>query len=246
MFTQAHFTMITRPTFFLLCLAALSATATLHAQTTLADWTFETSQPSTAGPFTAEISNNGTTAATGSHAGASTYSSPAGNGSSHSFSSTNWQVGDYYQFQLSATGYSNLTLSYDQTSSNTGPGMFSLLYSTDGVNFTQFGSNYTVLANASPNTPWTSTSYNSAYTMTDNLSSISALDSASTIYFRVQDATTTSANGGTTASGGTDRVDNFTVSGTAAVPEPTVSAALGAGAALMLLAARRKGLVNIA
>src|ERR1700742_1621680 len=49
----------------------------------IADWTFETSQPVTAGPYSPEI---GAGSASGSHAGASTYSTPAGNGSAHSYS----------------------------------------------------------------------------------------------------------------------------------------------------------------
>src|SRR5277367_2253104 len=89
---------------------------------TLADWTFETSLPTTAGPFTPESGlNMGTSQATGSHAGAATYSSPSGNGSTRSFSSTTWAVGDYYQFTTSTVGYSAVQFQFDQTSSNTGP-----------------------------------------------------------------------------------------------------------------------------
>jgi hypothetical protein len=98
------------------------------ANTILADWTFETSQPAatdstTAGPYAAESGVYGSSSkASGNHAGSATdYSSPAGNGSSHSFSANTWAVGDYWQFQGSSTGYQDITLSFDQTSSNTGP-----------------------------------------------------------------------------------------------------------------------------
>ena len=123
--------------------AVLSASAA-HA-TTIATWTFETSQPGVVdGPaapgagiyitnITAEV---GTGTASGLHAGAATYSSPAGNGSSHSFSGNTWAVGDFYQFAVSTVGAQNIQVSYDQTSSGTGPGQFYLAYSTDGVNFT--------------------------------------------------------------------------------------------------------------
>ena len=84
----------------------------------IADWTFETSQPATAGPFSPET---GAGSATGSHAGAAVYSTPAGNGSSHSFSSNTWAVGDYYQYQVSTTGLDDISIQFDQTSSNTGP-----------------------------------------------------------------------------------------------------------------------------
>src|SRR5262245_54423391 len=58
----------------------------------IASWTFETTQPAgtaaNIGPLAAEI---GTGSATGHHASATTvYSSPAGNGSAHSFSSNMW------------------------------------------------------------------------------------------------------------------------------------------------------------
>jgi hypothetical protein len=111
---------------------AAPATADIVAQ-----WTFETSQPASAGPFSPEL---GSGSAGGFHVGASTYSSPVGNGSAHSFSSNNWQVGDYYQFTAATTGYQNIHLSWDQRSSISGPGYFDLRYSTDGSNFTTFTS----------------------------------------------------------------------------------------------------------
>lgn len=204
--------------FLLIAVAASLLTTGLQAQTTtIADWTFETSQPTTAGPLSPEV---GAGAATGFHAGTTTYSTPAGNGSSHSFSSTNWAVGDYYQFSVSTLNLQDLQLSFDQTSSNTGPKDFELEYSTNGTTFTNVAS-YSVLANASPNPVWNSTTSSSLYTTTEDLSSITALDNDATVYFRLVDADTTSANGGTVASGGTDRVDNFVVSGIAATPEPS-------------------------
>ena len=202
----------------------------------IADWTFETSQPTTAGPLSPEI---GSGSATGSHSGASTYSSPAGNASTHSFSSTNWATGDYYQFSASSTGFQGITFSYDQTSSNTGPGNFQLEYSTDGAVFTNVGSTTTVLANAAPNTAWNPAGTRQAnFTFTSDLSGITALDNQATIFFRIADATTTSANGGTTASGGTDRVDNVVISAGTTLPEPTSLAALLLGG--MALTGRRR------
>jgi hypothetical protein len=201
-------------------LAAASAPA--FGQTTLAQWTFETSQPVTAGPFAPEV---GSGSALGSHASTSTvYSTPAGNGSAHSFSSTNWAIGDYYQFEVSTIGVlSGIGVFWDQTSSNTGPGGFKLSYSTNGSTFTDFAS-YSVLANATPNTPWSSSgSPNSAYTFTYDLSSISTLDNQATVYFRLIDNGTVSANGGTIGTAGTDRMDNFTIT---AIPEPSTYALL--------------------
>ena len=129
--------------------AGICLVGTARAQTTIADWTFETSQPgltgSNAGPYSPEM---GSGTATGHHASNSTvYSSPAGNGSSHSFSSTIWAVNDYYQFEVSTLGLGGINISYDQTSSGTGPGNFLLEYSTNGSTFTPFGSQYIVLDN---------------------------------------------------------------------------------------------------
>jgi hypothetical protein len=194
---------------------------------TISQWTFETSQPATAGPFSPEV---GSGSAVGSHAGASTYSSPAGNGSSHSFSSNTWAIGDYYQFSVSTTGLAGIGLSFDQTSSNTGPRDFKLQYSNDGSSYTDYGT-YTVLANGgAPNSSWNATTYQSAYTFSYDLSSITALDNQANIYFRLVDTSTTSANGGTVGTSGTNRVDNVTVT---AVPEPAAMVLALAGALCM-------------
>jgi hypothetical protein len=213
---------------------ALSA-AHLAKADTLADWTFETSVPTTAGPFSPEIGSGSATAV-----GLGTISSPAGNGSTHSFSANTWNVGtSYYQFQVSTLGYNNLSLSYDQASSNTGPGLFNLEYTTDGVNFFTITSGYSVLANASPNPVWNGTTSSGLYSFSYNLSSIAGLNNESVVDFLIVDAGTTSANGGTVASGGTDRVDNVIVTASP-VPEPSTLALCGLGAVGGLLSLRRK------
>ena len=196
---------------------------------TISQWTFETSIPATAGPFSPEV---GSGSALGLHAGAATYSSPAGNGSVHSFSVNTWAVGDYFQFNLGTVGYSGIGLSFDQTSSGTGPRDFSLQYSTDGTTFTPFAS-YAVLANASPNPAWNATTASSLYTQNFDLSGVTSLNNAASIYFRLVNTSTVSAAGGTVAAGGTDRVDNFTVY---VVPEPGSLLAVGG---LVLLAGRK-------
>ncbi|HWB54022.1 MAG TPA: hypothetical protein VG722_07510 [Tepidisphaeraceae bacterium] len=203
---------------------------------TIADWTFETSLPTTAGPFAAEI---GSGSASGHHAGTSTYSSPAGNGSSHSFSSNVWAVGDYYEFSVSTTGLENISVEFDQTSSNTGPKDFNFQYSTDNSSFTTFAS-YSVLANAAPNPAWNATTSSSLYTITENLSTITALNNATTIYIRLTDKDTTSANGGTVATAGTDRVDNVIITGDKIPVVPLPAASTGGLILAGLLAARRR------
>jgi hypothetical protein len=215
-----------------LAVLAIASSFTTRAQT-IAKWTFETSQPTTAGPFAPEIGGGG---ATGSHAGAAVYSHPSGNGSTNSFSSTLWAVGDYYQFQTSTLGFTGISLSYDQTSSNTGPKDYNLQYSTDNILYTTFAS-YSVLANAAPNNTWSPGTVHPEFSFFYDLSSVPALDNQATVYFRLVQADTTSANGGTVGTGGTDRVDNFTV---AVVPEPGSPALFAALGSLMAVSIRRR------
>ncbi len=205
----------------------------------IAGWTFETSSNSitgtslSLGPLAADV---GSGSASGTHASAATWSHPAGNGSPSSLSVNTWAIGDYFQFNLSTIGFSGIQLSFDQTGSGTGPGVFGLFYSVNGSSYAQFGGNYNVLPNAAPNPTWNATTYNSIYTSTFNLSSITALNNASAVSFRLVDMSTTSAAGGTVAAGGTGRVDNFVVS----VPEPSTLVLAGLGGAASLLAFRRK------
>ena len=179
----------------------------------IAQWTFQTSVPITAGPHAPEV---GFGSGLGFHAGASTYSNPTGNGSTESFSSNNWVIGDYYQFQIATTNYTDINISFDHISSGTGPRDFIVQYSTDGSIFTTFGGTggtYVVIENAGANT-WASGSHNANSYYAVDLSSITALNNQATVYFRLVDNSTTSTNGGIVASGGTSRVDNFTVTGT--------------------------------
>ncbi len=210
-----------------------------HAQTILTQFTFETSAPTTAGPFAAET---GTGSALGVHAGAATYSSPAGNGSTHSFSSNTWAVGDYYQFSL-ATGASGIYVQFSAVSSTTGPGSFALIYSTNGgTNFTLTTTNpYAVTATPSFGT----TTQQVADIKSFDLSGVAALMNANVI-FRLVDTSTTTPGGATVATTGTSRVDDFTVSTggftMAMAPEPSSYATAACGIALLCVTLRlRRG-----
>ena len=224
------------------CLLGVLATGALteaRAATTIADWTFQTSAPITAGPFNPEV---GSGSASVSHAGSTAVSSPAGNGSSHSFSSTDWAIGDFYQVEVSTIGFQGVTLTFDQTSSSTGPANFQLEYSTDGTSFTSFGSAYTVQPNQNPPNPvWNATTSSLIYTSTVDLSSISALNDTSTVFLRFADSSTAAAGtaGGVVATSGTDRMDNIIVSASP-VPEPTTLTLLAVGGVGALFAARRR------
>lgn len=213
--------------------AGLAATANADD---LARWTFETSQPATAGPHLAEAGvYSGLSQASGSHAGAATYSTPTGNGSARSYSSNTWAIGDYYQFTTSTLGYSGISITLDQTSSNTGPRDFVIQWSIDGSSFTNLGSQYSVLANAAPNNVWTAGTPRPEFNI-GNFTGPAALDNKATVYFRVRMNTNTSANGGSVAAGGTDRVDNVVISGT--VPTPGTMGLMGL-AGLVSLRRRR-------
>ena len=201
----------------------------------MAQWTFETSQPATSGPFAAENGIfAGASQASGFHVSptATTYSLPPGAGSAHSFSSKNWAQGDYYQFTTSTLGYNDVTVSFEAAGSSTGPKNFQIAYSLDGSSFTVLD-DYIVPVNDSPNTPW-SAGMNitdvAPYTFSFDFSTTSALNDQSLVYFRLIDNGTASINGGTVSSGGSSRVDDFTISAsriptgpgsTVSVPEPS-------------------------
>ena len=197
----------------------------------ITQWTFETSIPTTSGPLTPEVGTGSAISNTGG-----TFSNPAGNGTAESWSSTAWDVGDYFQFQTSTTGFEDVIVSFDQTGSNTGPRDFQLSYSTDGTTFTNFGSVYSLIVSN-----WNGTTVFPGHSFSFDLSSIPALDNVPNAYFRLSVASTTSINGTTVASGGTGRIDTFTVNGTAAVPEPgTIALSALAGLGFLGYSLRRK------
>jgi hypothetical protein len=140
-----------------------------------------------------------------------------GNGSAHSFSSNNWQVGDSYQFTVATTGYQNINVSWDQRSNIQGPGYFDFRYSTDGTNFTTFTSYI-----SQPYT-WSATTYNSQSTYNVDLSTIGALNNAPFIYFQLVDTSLGATGGGQVLPSGTTSIDNFTISGASltSAPEPS-------------------------
>jgi PKD repeat protein len=63
---------------------------------------------------------------------------------------------------------------------------------------------------------WSNASYDAACHFSVDLSSITALDNASSVYFRLVDNSTTRIDGGTVGTAGTGRIDNFLVGRAAA------------------------------
>jgi MYXO-CTERM domain-containing protein len=158
---------------------------------------------------------------TGVHASASTvWSSPTGNGSTNSFSSNNWAIGDYYQVSFATTGYQDLSVSWDQARSGTGPATFKFQVSINNGSFTDVVASYTVGVSGST-TAWNSTTYQSSFTTTQALA-VGANDAANV---RIRFTATVAPTGGSPTAG-TGRVDNIVVSGTA-IPAPGAIALLG-------------------
>jgi len=227
-----------------------------RASVVLANWTFEsyttTSTAATGPTLLAEAGlGAGVAVATGVHASSSAvWSNPAGNGSAESFSVNNWAVGDYFQFRTSSSGYSGITLGWDQTGSSTGPTNFSLLYSTDsGANFTQFATYAAIkstgtLINYSDSTTggsWSSTKTAINTSFSYDFSSITGLDNNSGIVFRLAELNNITTGTSTVAATGTGRVDNVIITAFAPVPEPSSGALLVlGGAALVAVRSFRK------
>ena len=197
----------------------------------IAGWTITTAFPTGAGNVPTGVTygvgaaNLGElvaqTSLTSIHAlAAATYTSPLGNGSQYAFSSNNWSSGDYYQASLSTLGYSNISISWDQCRSATGPATFELVMSTNGgANFTTLLASYAVLQSGGGGAPgtWTSTTYESMYSKTQ---AASGADNQASVIFRFRSLIGGSANGGSI------RIDNVFINSTP-VPAPGAIALLG-------------------
>jgi MYXO-CTERM domain-containing protein len=172
-----------------------------------------------------------------SGANATSYTSPAGNGSQYAFSSNVWKAGDYYQASFSGTGYTGLSFAWDFTRSTTGPATWTVIMSVDGgTNWSTLLATYTPIVNSATPTgagTWNTSTYNAAYTSSIALGA--SADNASSIIVRVQALVDSVNSTGTYQAGGTARIDNVFVNGTA-VPAPGAVALLGVAG----LAARRR------
>jgi hypothetical protein len=214
---------------------------------------FSTSVTQGASPFGPVLADVGVGSAYGSHAATNAvYSSPAGNGSLHSISSNNWAVGDYYEFKVPTTGIQNIQIAFDQISSGSGPDDFELVVSPDGTSFDTVGT-YSIpfpavtgtgTTSGTPSvtgtqTFWGAGTFQTWYNHSFDLSGLTALNNNSDPIFLLVDLNTLafSSSAGVQA-GGSDRVDNFVVSGTAVVPEPAELTLLTVAAAGLLFRRR--------
>ena len=216
--------------FSLVAVVAATAVATSASAAVVAGWTITTAFPTGAGnvptgvTYTVGAANEGLQT-TGSELrsvhslAAATYTSPAGNGSQYAFSSNNWSTGDFYEARLSTLGYSDISISWDQTRSSTGPATFELVMSTDGgANFTTLLASYTVLQSGGGGAPgtWSSTTYNPIYSLNQ---AAAAADNQANVIFRFRSLATTAA-------AGSSRIDNVMIY-SGPVPAPGAIALLG-------------------
>jgi len=220
-------------TLTLIATGSLLALGAAAQAVTIANWTFETSVPTTSGPHAAEAGVNAASSFASANIAASgaAFTNPVGNGSAESFSVNNIVIGDYYQFSFSTAGYENITFGWDQARSSTGAADFSLAVSVDGGTFTTLVPTYTVLQSGGTGAPatWSGTTYNPIYTFSP--AALTGADDSSSVVVRLI------ANVASSAATGTGRVDNIIVDGTEVVPEPATMAILGLGVAAI---ARRK------
>jgi hypothetical protein len=239
------------------CALGLAASVSVRADT-IASWSFEAGQNSAlASNFSSTSTTPGSIPsdvgvgyASGSHVGTATvWSSPAGDAlpgpitTLRSLSGNNWAQGsDYFQFSVSPDlagyTYSGIGLSWDQTGSNTGPKTWGVWYSVDGTTFTQLGADYALSFFA-----WNTTTVAGNHETSD-FSAITALNTASTMYFRIVDdspAATGSIVGAAVGTGGTDRIDNIVITAIVTpVPEPTSLSLLGGFGLLAWTLIRRR------
>ena len=216
--------------FSLVAVVAATAVATSASAAVVAGWTITTAFPTGAGnvptgvTYTVGAANEGLQT-TGSELrsvhslAAATYTSPAGNGSQYAFSSNNWSTGDYYEARLSTLGYSDISISWDQCRSSTGPATFELVMSTDGgANFTTLLASYTVLQSGGGGAPgtWSTTTYNPIYSLNQ---AAAAADNQADVIFRFRSLATTAA-------AGSSRIDNVMIY-SGPVPAPGAIALLG-------------------
>jgi hypothetical protein len=178
--------------------AAPRMQATSCLGTTITQWTFtgDVLTPSTgSGVFSA-----------GAGLPAPTFSTGASGGSDRAISYSGWplafDVDSYVDFLIPTSGRNSINLALDYRSTGTGPTIFELQYSTDGINFTSFGS------------PTTLTNDSTFHSLSYDLSAITALDDNSNSVFRLY---AYGASGPT----GTLRLDNITLTGNCIIPGNT-------------------------
>lgn len=173
-----------------------------------------------------------------SGANATSYTAPAGNGSAYAFSSNVWKAGDFYQAKFDTTGYTGINFSFDMTRSSTGPATWIIEMSTNGgSSFSTLSASYAPVvagATGSGTVSWNTTTSQSAFNSSYNLDA--SANNAAEVIVRIRALVDPVNSSGAYQAGGTARIDNILVNGTA-VPAPGAAALVGLAG---LIARRRR------
>jgi hypothetical protein len=178
----------------------------------------------------------------GIHTVNSNWTTPVGNASPTSYSALGWSVGNsYWEFKLDLTLYEDITMSFDQLSSSTGPRNWSIQYKVgSGGSYTNIA-DYSLGYNSTGGAiSWSSTIPQPLSNISFNLSSISAIEKTNDVFIRllVRNSQVYGTSTVPLGTNGTSRIDNVQV--TAAVPEPGTAVVLAAGAAIAAARKRKR------
>lgn len=207
---------------------SLFATAPAASGAIVANWTFETSQPASAGPHNAEA---GVAAGAASQAlrtvdsggTPNTSGGMPGNGSAWSFNSRPWRTDDTLRFRTDTTGYTAITFQWCWARSDAdAPGQFALEWSTNGSSWSFLNNQNVGIATWSAATP-------NANSCVGPIAMPAGLDNQANAFIRLR-SLSDATNGFSTI-----RFDDVVVSG---VPEPASLGLLAVGG-LMLIRRRR-------
>lgn len=191
------------------------------AQTTIVSFTFEDT--------TTAVVGSALSAVTWNSGGAEGYTSPFSS-QGQALSVNGFQIGEYYQITLDATGYSDISLNDFRSNGTTGaPKDWKISYSLTGISgvFVD-ATTYTLASNAAADT-----------TTITGLSLSSGANNNSSIVLRLVATSSTRIDGTASAANGTVRLDNISFTGTA-IPEPSTYAVLAGLLALSAAMLRRR------
>ncbi len=205
-------------------LFALTAipTSVIFAQSVIVSYTFN-SETTTAdvGSSISSISWNS--------GGSEGYASPF-SGEGRALSVNNFQIGEYFEITLDATGYESITLDSFRTNGGvSAPTDWDVIYSTTGAD----GSFSSAMSYSIVSSTGTSDTEFSGFSLD------SSANNNSSIVLRFIATSSDRIDGGVTLANGTVRMDSISISAVSAVPEPSTYAVF-AGVAMLGFAAYRR------
>jgi len=117
----------------------------------MAQWTFDPT-PSSANAPTASISYVTTSSSLGSGLQGQSFTMTGGVSGSNAWTTTHWSttntidITKFFEFDISASGYTGISLTFSVSRSSTGPTTISVQYSSDGTNYIQLQTNSVTIA----------------------------------------------------------------------------------------------------